>query len=50
MKTLVEINNKTGAFCFKTFKGKNSLKDASRFCKELEAKSDTLYAFVRKTS
>ena len=45
--TLVEVNSTSGAFCFKTFKGKNSLQQAQKFCKEL-SKCATLSAFVRE--
>jgi len=47
--TLVEVNNINGAFCFKTFKGKNSLKQAQKFCKEISIKCNTLSGYVRQT-
>lgn len=47
--TLVEVNSTSGAFCFKTFKGKNSLQQAQKFCKELPKKCATLSAYVRQT-
>lgn len=47
--TLVEVNNTSGAFCFKTFKGENSLQQAQKFCKELPSKCATLSAHVRQT-
>ncbi len=48
--TLVEINNTSGAFLFKTFRGKNSLQQAQKFCKELPSRCDTLSAYIRKTN
>lgn len=47
--TLVEVNSVSGAWCFKTFKGKNSLEQAKKFCKELPKKCASLSAYVRKT-
>jgi len=47
--TLVEINSTSGTFCFKTFKGENSLQQAQKFCKELPSKCATLSAYVRQT-
>lgn len=46
--TLVEINSISGAFAFKTFKGKNSLQQAENFCKNLPKKCSTLSAYVRQ--
>jgi hypothetical protein len=45
--TLVEVNSTSGAFCFKTFKGKNSLQQAQKYCKELPSKCATLSAKIR---
>lgn len=47
--TLVEVNSTSGAFCFKTFRGENSLQQAQEYCKELHKKCSTLSAYVRKT-
>lgn len=47
--TLVEVSSTSGAFGFKTFKGKNSLEKAQKFCEELPKKCATLSAYVRKT-
>jgi hypothetical protein len=47
--TLVEVNSTSGAFFFKTFKGKNSLQQAQKWCKELSSKCATLSAYVRQT-
>ena len=47
--TLVEVNSTSGAWGFKTFKGKNSLLQAEKFCMELSKKSSTLSAYVRYT-
>lgn len=47
--TLVEVNSTSGAFGFKTFKGKNSLQQAQKFCEELPKKCATLSAYVRQT-
>jgi hypothetical protein len=45
--TLIEINNNSGAFAFKTFKGKNHKEKAKSFCKLLPTKCSTLKAFIK---
>lgn len=44
MKTIVEINNDKGAFCFKTFETKTQ---AENFCKQLTLNCKTLKATIK---
>lgn len=44
MKTIVEINNTKGAFCFKIFDTKQQ---AENFCKQLTLNYKTLKAIIK---